>query len=533
MEKEKALEIVNKIFIDVLDDEQIVLSDATTANDVDDWDSLTHIQLVVAIEREFNLRFTSMEIQSWTNVGEMIDCIISKNKLNKNTIMKKIEETQSYYKSRISNKDEPKLFIMYLPTHTGNNNIVQLQTNFKRFIEKYKIWDEYNIEYSNSINDSGYYKEDYNNYIKTIIDKALKDNKKGCLLLLGNKGGVGITYHDCDVTISLDDNHNLDNQKQRYSRALTEGDNKTVGINVDMNIQRTYLYLNNIIHRHRKITKTNKTNGEIMKYLYDHKIFLFNPSEINNGTVKTFEITSYYNKEAENILNNIDDTNLLNDIIVVDEDIELDEDEIGLEFNYDENTKQIETKIINPDLEGEQKECPKGYKEKYNIEDDQSSNDEEILTKEEEDKIEKQKRILKEVCKRVLFPLLSLLSRSFQKLDFKDMLFNIETKEIVNYILKDKKIILNKNSYNSIIKIINNNDEIINNICEIYKTAPAHKIHQLIAKHFIPSLEEKKENAEIPTPIVLVDEMLEKIPIEFWKTIKKVLRNLTKQLKDF
>ena len=68
------------------------------------------------------------------------------------------------------------------------------------------------------------------------------------------------------------------------------------------------------------------------------------------------------------------------------------------------------------------------------------------------------------------------------------MLFNIETKEIVNQILKDKKIILNKNSYNSIMKIIDNNNEIINNIREIYKTAPAHKIHQLIAKHFIPSL---------------------------------------------
>jgi hypothetical protein len=328
------------------------------------------------------------------------ECIISKNKMNKNTIMKKIEETQSYYKSRISTKDEPKLFIVYLPLQTRNNNISQLQTNFKRFIEKYKIWDEYNIEYSNSINNSGYYKEDYNDYIKTIIDKALKDNKKGCLLLLGNRGGVGITYHDCDVTISLDDGHSLDNQKQRYSRALTEGDNKTVGINVDMNIQRTYLYLNNIIHRHRKITKTGcflKTNGEILKYLYDHKIFLFNPSEINNGKVKTFEITSYYNKEAENILNNIDDSNLLNEIVVVDEDIELDEDEIVLEFNYDVNTNQIETKIINPDLEGEQKDCPKGEKEKYNIEDDQSSSDEETITKDEEDKIEKQKRILKEV----------------------------------------------------------------------------------------------------------------------------------------
>ena len=71
-------------------------------------------------------------------------------------------------------------------------------------------------------------------------------------------------------------------------------------------------------------------------------------------------------------------------------------------------------------------------------------------------------------------------------------------------------------------KIIDNNNEIINNIREIYKTAPAHKIHQLIAKHFIPSLEEKKENAEIPTPIILVEEMLDKIPIEFWKTIKRV-----------
>jgi hypothetical protein len=45
----------------------------------------------------------------------------------------------------------------------------------------------------------------------------------------------------------------------------------------------------------------------------------------------------------------------------------------------------------------------------------------------------------------------------------------------------------------------------------------------LKAKHFIPFLEEKKENAEILTPIILVDEMLDKIPIEFWKTPKKVL----------
>jgi hypothetical protein len=69
---------------------------------------------------------------------------------------------------------------------------------------------------------------------------------------------------------------------------------------------------------------------------------------------------------------------------------------------------------------------------------------------------------------------------------------------------------------------MDNNNEIINNIREIYRTAPANKIHQLIAKHFIPSIEEKKNNAEIPTPLELVNEMLNKMPNEFWETKKRV-----------
>jgi len=78
MEKNEALEKVNAVFIDVLDNEDIVLSYETTANDVEDWDSLNHIQLVVAVEKAFKIRFTSQEIQSWNNVGEMLDCILAK-----------------------------------------------------------------------------------------------------------------------------------------------------------------------------------------------------------------------------------------------------------------------------------------------------------------------------------------------------------------------------------------------------------------------------------------------------------------------
>jgi len=78
MNHEEILKQLNAIFIDVIDDEEIRLTDDSTANDVDGWDSLTHIQLVVAVEKHFRIRFTSKEIQSWKNVGELMGNIDSK-----------------------------------------------------------------------------------------------------------------------------------------------------------------------------------------------------------------------------------------------------------------------------------------------------------------------------------------------------------------------------------------------------------------------------------------------------------------------
>ncbi|WP_295715565.1 acyl carrier protein [Mucilaginibacter sp.] len=80
MDKGEILKTVNDVFIDVLDDENIMLTYETTANDVEEWDSLNHIQLVVAIEKQFGIRFTSWEIQSWNKVGELINTI--SNKIN-------------------------------------------------------------------------------------------------------------------------------------------------------------------------------------------------------------------------------------------------------------------------------------------------------------------------------------------------------------------------------------------------------------------------------------------------------------------
>ncbi len=66
------------IFVDVFDDDDLIIDPSTTAGDVDGWDSLAHIRLIVAIEKVFAMRFSASEISNLENVGEMAELIISK-----------------------------------------------------------------------------------------------------------------------------------------------------------------------------------------------------------------------------------------------------------------------------------------------------------------------------------------------------------------------------------------------------------------------------------------------------------------------
>ena len=75
MQSDEILAALNTIFASVVDDTDAVLKRETTAADVEDWDSLNHIQFVVAIEKYFKLKFSRAEIRSWQNVGEMADAI--------------------------------------------------------------------------------------------------------------------------------------------------------------------------------------------------------------------------------------------------------------------------------------------------------------------------------------------------------------------------------------------------------------------------------------------------------------------------
>ena len=78
MTRNEILSQINEIFIDTLDNEDLVVEETTKAVDVDEWDSLTHILLVVATEKHFKISFKSNEIQNWKDVGEMMNCIQEK-----------------------------------------------------------------------------------------------------------------------------------------------------------------------------------------------------------------------------------------------------------------------------------------------------------------------------------------------------------------------------------------------------------------------------------------------------------------------
>ena len=78
MDRLNILNQLHVIFEEIIDAGPVCLSEATVPTDVDGWDSLNHIQLVVAVEKHFDIKFSSEEILVWKNIGEMIDCILTK-----------------------------------------------------------------------------------------------------------------------------------------------------------------------------------------------------------------------------------------------------------------------------------------------------------------------------------------------------------------------------------------------------------------------------------------------------------------------
>lgn len=80
MQTREIFERLNHVFRDVFDDNRLVVGPNTTADDIEDWDSLEHITLISAVEREFRMKFKMREISTMKNVGEMAAIIAERAK---------------------------------------------------------------------------------------------------------------------------------------------------------------------------------------------------------------------------------------------------------------------------------------------------------------------------------------------------------------------------------------------------------------------------------------------------------------------
>lgn len=72
MEKNEVLSKMTEIVKEVLDLDELTLTEATTASEVEDWDSIMHVEIIVAVEEEFNVKFSTLEIEKFETVGDIV-----------------------------------------------------------------------------------------------------------------------------------------------------------------------------------------------------------------------------------------------------------------------------------------------------------------------------------------------------------------------------------------------------------------------------------------------------------------------------
>ena len=75
MTRTEIFKVLNEVFRDVFDDDNIEVNETTTSDDIEDWDSLEHINLLAAVEQEFGMKFSMGQVVTMKNVGEMVDII--------------------------------------------------------------------------------------------------------------------------------------------------------------------------------------------------------------------------------------------------------------------------------------------------------------------------------------------------------------------------------------------------------------------------------------------------------------------------
>ena len=439
--------------------------------------------------------------------------------------IKEISQTSKASCDIFNDIGEPTVVMAFLPT----NNIKEISNATKKLLEDNNVIPDFEIVCINSKTGKD---------PKTVIDKELvklkdkelvkiKEKKKNHLLVLsGRQCSLGVTIKNCDVVLLLNNNTSFDLIYQMMFRCMSERKNKKAGFVIDLNIQRT---IQNVIVEYASILNPKLHLKDAINYLLKERIINLNANQWMYSlgkSQKTFEnfcklVYDIYSSNSESVLKH-----LLNRL--KNKEIELNKED--QKFINDFYTGGSGKSLI---VKEDKKEIKKG-KEKKKLDEDcmiiiESSSDE------DEDE-ELTKRVNFTEIINFLTPLICILTIKNKEIFLDKMYLSIEKDENLHHILIEQtkiwwgKVVEEKTIKNIITlytKYMEDDKEaenIIRTIKEIFiKNKDNIKgLSKSIDQYLIPQEIEKKSNAEVSTPYELRQEMLDKIPKDFWKTPKKV-----------
>jgi len=432
--------------------------------------------------------------------------------------MKRIEKIckNPEYNSRFF--ETPSVVMAFLPQR--NINMISVAT--KLLLEKYKVIPDFEIVCINS---------NVSNNPKKIIEdarlKTLQTGKKGVLVLSGRQCSLGVTINDCDIVLLLNKSNSFDMIYQMMFRCMTEGPKKTAGFVVDLNIKRAIE--TNIID-YSLLIKPDQHPKDVCKYLLQERIVNLNcdhwiPSFgfIDGVNRMTDTIYNQFTQHTESALEHFMDRLKFKEIL-------LSKDE-GIMFNAIFSNTNMDSNLITK-LINDVKNINDANKIKDGIE---KTKPETGLHLEATTSTTPTKPFNYMEVLRHMIPLMCILTIHDTKSSFEEMYDIVRSSDILHKILITQTQgwwgkNVNENAFKAFIdvyiKYMKNSKEtnlIIRTIKELFNknVSNSENLSKLIDKYLQPQDLEKKTNAEVSTPYILRQEMLDKVPDVYWKSPNK------------
>jgi hypothetical protein len=438
----------------------------------------------------------------------------------------------------------------------------EIKSNPNHFLNKFKF-----ISINSKIT------HDPKKYVEEESEKSLDNKKKGIVILSCRQLHLAVSLEYCDIVILMNDIQSLDMFTQMIYRSMTESKDKKFGFVIDLNFKQlinniykmidnmspkkndedklSYIFESKILtinKDHYDIvgnSKDKKINDMINQVKYIHGIYnhFLNQVDIliNNNKSLELEMPKGYDK---NIIYNMF-SNTKSNTTTNKDDNGLSNLKSGLEKKEDHsNDKDCDNDVnVNEDNTNVNRKNENENDENENDENENDENENDENENDENDKQEQKKTI--EYYIKNIIPIICLLTHDTEDIDLRDIMEKIENNKDRKKLLesqiklkiKSKIKTDNEKQLKIILNIINHNmDNIhIKKLTKQFKQliidiekgddsliGKLLKKLLLIENYLIPTEYEKKNNAEVSTPHRLCDDMLNKIPVDFWNSKKKV-----------